>query len=171
MSRSFYMVYLHGTMERTGEKVKINFIDDNINEFKDLLKVFKEVFEWEEDNTRNTDYLAGLLKNENFLALSAKLDDKVVGGLTAYILPSYETCKSSIYIYDIAVKESFQNRGIGKALIEYLLDYARNNNFLDVFADTEQYDNEAAIGFYKKTPYEEEIKVLQYSYRLIKEER
>ena len=129
--------------------------------------VFAEVFEWE-DNVVDDNYLTDSLNNKNFLVFIAKIDDKIVGGMTAHILPNYERCKSSIYIYDLAVKESFQKQGIGKSLINYLLEYGKNNNIYDIFVGTEQCDNEDAIAFYRKTPFDLEMKVLQYSYDIDK---
>lgn len=143
----------------------IGFIVDNVNQFKELLDVFAEVFEWNNSKT-NTDYIAGVLENKSFLSLAATVNNKVIGGLTAYILPDYENCKSMIYIYDLGVKTSFQKKGIGKKLIQYLIEYARENDFEEIFVDTEQYNNEDAISFYKKTPFDSEMKVLQYSYKI-----
>lgn len=140
---------------------------DNMRQFKELLEVFAEVFEWE-DKVVDDAYLSNCLNNKNFLAFAAKIDDTIVGGMTAHILPNYERCKSSIYIYDLAVKESFQKQGIGKSLVNYLLEYGKNNNIYDIFVGTEQCDNEDAIAFYHKTPFDLEMKVLQYSYDIDK---
>ena len=140
---------------------------DNMSEFKELLELFAEVFEWE-DNVVDDNYLTDSLNNKNFLVFIAKIDDKIVGGMTAHILPNYERCKSSRYIYDLVVRESFQKQGIGKSLINYLLEYGKNNNIYDIFVGTEQCDNEDAIAFYRKTPFDLEMKVLQYSYDIDK---
>jgi possible acetyltransferase len=43
------------------------------------------------------------------------------------------------------VKEEFQNRGVGKSLINFLMEYSKSNNIQDIFVDTEQIDNEDAI--------------------------
>ena len=102
-----------------------------------------------------------------FLAIVAKSGIEVIGGLTAYILDSYQEEGSSIYIYDLGVKEKFQNRGVGKSLINFLIEYSKNNNIQDIFVDTEQIDNEDAIAFYRKTSFDSETKVLQYTYKLI----
>ena len=44
--------------------------------------------------------------------------------------------------------------------------YAKQNDFQDIFVSTEQDDNEDAIAFYRKTPFTDETKVLQYSFQL-----
>ena len=139
----------------------------HIDEFYELLSVFSKVFEWEEEKYPDKDYLVKLLENTSFLAIVAKSGIEVIGGLTAYILDSYQEQVSSIYIYDLGVKEEFQNRGVGKSLINFLLEYSKSNNIQDIFVDTEQIDNEGAIAFYRKTSFDSETKVLQYTYKLI----
>jgi len=149
------------------DRIDIHFIDNNIDEFYELLSVFSKVFEWEEEKYPNKDYLVKLLEKTSFLAIVAKSGIEVIGGLTAYILDSYQEEVSSIYIYDLGVKEEFQNKGVGKSLINFLIEYSKNNNIQDIFVDTEQIDNEDAIAFYRKTSFDSEIKVLQYTYKLI----
>ena len=148
-------------------RIDIHFIDNNIDEFYELLSVFSKVFEWEEEKYPNKDYLVKLLEKTSFLAIVAKSGIEVVGGLTVYILDSYQEEVSSIYIYDLGVREEFQNRGIGKSLINFLVEYSKSNNIQDIFVDTEQIDNEGAIAFYRKTSFDSETKVLQYTYKLI----
>ena len=96
--------------------------------------------------------------------LVAKAEDKIVGGLTAYVLPGYQTKKSSIFIYDLGVATSFQRQRIGKSLIDKLLDYAKKHRIQDVFVDTELEDNEDALAFYQKTGFDNQAKVVQYTY-------
>ena len=48
-------------------KIDIHFIDNNIDEFYELLSVFSKVFEWEEEKYPNKDYLVKLLEKTSFL--------------------------------------------------------------------------------------------------------
>ena len=148
------------------KELNIQLVSNNINDFKGLLDVFEEVFQWTNYRYPTDEKLHHLLKNTNLLAVVSKIENQVVGGLTAYILDSYEVEKPSLYLYDLGVKERFQNQGIGKQLINYLIAYAKQNDFQDIFVGTEQDDNEDAIAFYRKTPFTDETKVLQYSFRL-----
>lgn len=144
----------------------IKLIDANIEEFKNLLDVFQDVFDWGDHDHPDEEYLLCLLKDVNLLVVVAKAGNEVVGGLTAYVLSGYEVARPSIYIHDLGVKKSFQGQGVGKSLIGHLMDHARNNNFHDIFVDTEQDDNEDVIAFYRKTPFDSETKVLQYAVKL-----
>ena len=145
------------------KNVNIQLVTTNINDFKGLLDVFEEVFQWVDYRYPTDEKLHHLLKNTNFLAVVAKIENQVVGGLTAYILDSYEVEKPSLYLHDLGVKACFQNQGIGN---NYLMAYAKQNDFQDIFVGTEQDDNEDAIAFYRKTPFTDETKVLQYSFQL-----
>ena len=148
------------------QEFEIKIIDANIEEFKNLLNVFREVFDWGGRDHPDKEYLLRLLRDENLLVVVAKVGNEVVGGLTAYVLPGYEVARPSVYVHDLGVKKSFQGQGVGKSLINHLMDHARNNNFHDIFVDTEQDDNEDAIAFYRKTPFGSETKVLQYAVKL-----
>ena len=148
---------------RRASNYQIHFVE-SAEEFQGLLKVFREVFDWEESEFPNSSYFANLLENPQLLVLIAKVEDKIVGGLTAYVLPGYQTKKSSIFIYDLGVATSFQRQGIGKSLIDKLLDYAKNHQIQDVFVDTELEDNEDALAFYQKTGFDSQAKVVQYTY-------
>ena len=148
---------------RRASNCEIHFVE-SAKEFQGLLEVFREVFDWEESEFPETSYLANLLGNPQFLVLIAKAEVKIIGGLTAYILPSYQTRKSSIFIYDLGVATSFQRQGIGKRLLDSLLDYAKNHQIQDIFVDTELEDNEDALAFYQKTGFDSQAKVVQYTY-------
>ena len=146
-------------------KININLVIDDVYEFEKLLVAFGEIFE-EDIDYPSKEYLTKLLRSEQLLVITAKVGNEVVGGLTAYVLVNYQVEGASIYIYDLGVKENFRNKGIGKSLIKFLIDYSKQNNIQDIFVDTEQIDNEEAIAFYNKTGFDTETKVLQYTYKI-----
>lgn len=146
------------------DKVKIDFVTREVEEFQALLVAFREIFEEEEKAYPERDYLAKLLEDDHLLVITASLEGEVIGGLTAYRLPSYEEMASTIYIYDLGVKEAFRMKGIGKKLVKFLLDYAQNHQVKDVFVDTEEVDNEEAIAFYHQVGFDTQMKVLQYTF-------
>ncbi len=147
------------------DKVKIDFVTREVEKFQALLVAFREIFEEEEKAYPERDYLAKLLEDDHLLVITATLEGEVIGGLTAYRLPSYEEMASTIYIYDLGIKEAFRTKGIGKKLINFLLDYAQNHQVNAVFVDTEQVDNEEeAIAFYNTVGFDTQMKVLQYTF-------
>ena len=90
---------------------------------RELLSVFGEVF-------RDADtygarppapaYLRRLLAGDSFIALVAREDARVIGGLAAYELRKFEQERSEIYIYDLAVAPSHRRQGVATALIREL---------------------------------------------------
>jgi ribosomal protein S18 acetylase RimI-like enzyme len=70
-------------------------------------------------------YLGQLLTRHDFIAIAAWIDDAMVGGVTAYLLPKYEQVRSELYLYDLAVADAYRRRGIASALIAALHDVAR----------------------------------------------
>ncbi|MGY6647578.1 GNAT family N-acetyltransferase [Wenyingzhuangia sp. IMCC45574] len=117
--------------------------------FIELVKLMNEVFE-EPNKVATERHLKKLLNKTDFYAFVAIKENKVVGGLTAYELEKYNTDKSELYIYDIAVKVEFQNQGVGKKLINHLKDYSKNNGIETIFVEAHSGD-EQAVKFYEST--------------------
>ena len=140
---------------------KLNPTD--IGNFTDLIKIFEDVFEWENFTIPRNKHLQRLLDDSGFLVFVGKIDKNVVGGLTAHILHRYDTEKPSAYIYDLAVTTDLQRKGIGKLLLETLNDYCKMNGFNEVFVQAET-DDIQAISFYKTTPISSELKATHFTY-------
>ena len=128
-----------------------------------LRKLYNEVFETESDNTSFV-YIDNLLKDERILFLVAEQDNQIIGGLTAHILPSLYTEKPEVFIYDIAVKQNLQRKGIGKKLIDYLLDFCSQQGYKEIFVPALTEDTHAC-NFYKKSGGEEED-IKHYSFKI-----
>jgi ribosomal protein S18 acetylase RimI-like enzyme len=65
-------------------------------------------------------YLTDLLRRDTFVAIGAFVGGVLVGGLAAYVLPKFKQSRAELYIYDLAVEESYRRRGIAPAMIEQL---------------------------------------------------
>jgi aminoglycoside 3-N-acetyltransferase I len=135
-----------------------------ISLFKELVILFGEVFEMKDFKMPQDQYLQKLLSKNNFFVFVAMKENKVVGGLTAYELPSYYTGSSEIYLYDLAVKNEFQRKGIGRKLLESLSSFCKENNYQEFFVQADVEDKHA-LGFYQSTGRIPE-KVIHYSYKI-----
>ncbi len=89
---------------------------EDLDDFVNLIKVFEDVFEWEDFSFPPKNHLQKLLSKQNPLVFVAKVDNKIVGGLTAHILDRYDSEKPSAYIYDLAVLYLFQRKGFLTAI-------------------------------------------------------
>lgn len=127
-------------IQKLGPKEITNFIE--------LILIFEDVFEMEEFNLPNELHFQNLLSKEDFIVFVATKDNKVIAGLTAYILPQYYSAKPSVYIYDIAVQTDFQRNGLGSDLLKELNHYCKDKGMKEIFVQADLEDDHA-IEFYR----------------------
>lgn len=141
----------------------------DIEEMKELISVFQQVFEMDSFKYPTDTYLQKLLNKNNFFAVVASADNMVIAGLTVYVLDQYYSEKPQAYIYDLAVLQEHQRKGIGKNLIDFTIDYCGQKGFEEVFVQAEKGDD-YAIEFYRSTKPTEEEEAVHFSY-LIKSKK
>jgi ribosomal protein S18 acetylase RimI-like enzyme len=115
--------------------------------FKELLKVFEDVFEMSNFKIPGDDHLMSLLSRDNFFSFAAMVDKAVVGGLTGYILHPYYSEKKLAYIFDLAVKRELQRKGIGSLLLQNTRQFCKELGCEEVFVQADQQDDHA-VKFY-----------------------
>ena len=124
-----------------------------------LLSMFADAFEDHatySDARPSSDYLHRLLADRSFIALVATCEEQVVGGLTAYVLQKPEQERQEIYIYDLAVAESFRRRDLATALIEALKAIATARGAYVIFVQADR-DDAPAIALYTKLGTREDV--------------
>ncbi len=84
---------------------QLNGADYNI--FTDVLAIFEDVFEMKDFEIPGAMQLQQILWKPGFVVWAAFHDNKVIGGLTGYILPSYYFPSSELYIYDFAIRTTY----------------------------------------------------------------
>lgn len=136
---------------------------ENTDEFIQLINIFSDVFEMDNLQIPSDKYLEGLLKKSDFLVVVGISNQKVVGGLTVYLLQKYYTTNPVAYIYDLGVKPEFQRKGIGGKIISHLIGYCKENGIEDAYVEAESDDNQA-INFYKKTAPSSTLQATHFTY-------
>jgi aminoglycoside 3-N-acetyltransferase I len=124
-----------------------------------LNALFAEVFEDPQSYAQappGADYLESLLARDGVFALTATADGRLVGGLVAYELPKFEQARSEIYIYDLAVAETYRRRGVATALIGELQRIARARGAWVIYVQAD-YGDDPAIALYDKLGAREEV--------------
>src|SRR5690606_40961919 len=104
-----------------------------------LNALFGEVFDERETyagDPPSDEYCRDLLGREDLLLVVAIQDERVIGGLAAYLLRKYEQARSEIYIYDLAVAEENRRRGVTTALIAEVRRIGRGAGTWTVFVQT-----------------------------------
>ena len=113
-----------------------------------LITLFAEVFEEKKTTTAKKTHLVTLLNNPAFIALVALDVTKVIGGITAYELPMLAKAKPEIFIYDVAVRDEYQRKGIGRKLMATLLALAKEKGVSEIFVTAHTKDTHA-LKFYR----------------------
>ncbi|MDN5215830.1 GNAT family N-acetyltransferase [Fulvivirgaceae bacterium BMA12] len=144
-------------IEKLGEK--------DIDKFIEVIRLFEDVFEMKNFSLPETSHLQNLLKKESFFAFVASDNEKVVGGLTVYVLDQYYSVKPLAYIFDLAVDTKYQRQGIGRKLIAAVNNYCHEKGFEEVFVQADKVDD-YAIDFYRSTRPTEEEQVVHFYYML-----
>jgi aminoglycoside 3-N-acetyltransferase I len=101
-------------------------------------------------------YLEGLLSKEHVAVIVAALDEEVVGGLVAYELDKFERARRELYIYDLAVAETYRRQGVATALIEHLREIAAKRGVWIIYVQAD-YGDDPAISLNEKLETREEV--------------
>jgi aminoglycoside 3-N-acetyltransferase I len=137
---------------------------EDVVEFIGMLRLFEDGFEMKDHQIPGEGYLSKLLSRKDFIVFIAVHKTAVVGGLTAHVLPSYYFQSSEVYIYDLAVKTTYQRKGIGRKLIQALTAYCRLRNYKEFFVQADEPDTHA-LEFYRSTGGRAE-KVVHFYYSI-----
>ena len=102
------------------------------------------------------DYFRRVLARDEVIALAAYSGNETVGGLVAYVLDKLEQERSEIYIYDLAVAETYRRQGIAAALIAELQGIAAAFRAWVIYVQAD-YGDEPAIALYEKLGAREDV--------------
>lgn len=133
-----------------------------ISDFRNLVEIFKDVFENEEPIS-DKNQLGKLLSDPGFIVFVVRQNNKIVGGMTIYVLHRYYGTKPVAYIYDVGISPEFQGQGFGKALISEVCKYCKENGFEAAYIEAES-DDIDAVNFYRKTKFSSEINAIHFTY-------
>lgn len=137
----------------------------DVLQMQELLTVFQVAFEMKRFDTPSTAYLEKLLANPDFLVWIARKDDKVVGGITGYVLHQYYAERPLAYVYDLAVLSDYQRQGIGTQLMSAFRSYGQAAGFEEVFVQADVIDD-YALDFYRSTHPTAEESVVHFNFTL-----
>jgi aminoglycoside 3-N-acetyltransferase I len=140
---------------------------EDVNDFIELIRVFEQAFEMTELQIPGKAYLSRLLANPDFLVFVVKLEDKVIGGLTVYVLHGYYAEKPKAYIYDVGILPEYHRKGAGKMLIQHLISYCQDQGFEYAYVEAEA-DDDDAIHFYRSTQPQAVLQATHFTYNTSK---
>jgi aminoglycoside 3-N-acetyltransferase I len=79
---------------------------------------------------------------------AAQADDKLLGGLTAHVLPMTYSELLEVFVYDVAVQRAYQRQGVGRHLISAVRELAARRDIPLVFVAADNADTNA-LDFYR----------------------
>lgn len=89
--------------------------------------------------------------------------EKIVGGLTIYVLHRYYGSKPVAYIYDVGITPDRRGQGLRKLLLSEVCKYCKNSGFQNACVEAES-DDIDAVNFYRKTRFSNEMNAIHFTY-------
>ncbi len=105
--------------------------------------------------------IAGLKDLPTALVLLAEYDGQYVGLCNSFINFGTFACKPFINVHDIVVKKEYRGLGIGRKLLENVIDHARSLDSGKVTLEVRA-DNINAQGLYKSLGFDESNPVMHF---------
>jgi aminoglycoside 3-N-acetyltransferase I len=112
-----------------------------------LFTMMAEVFE-HAVQPLSDEYLDRLLARDEFWVFAAQAGDKLLGGLTAHVLPMTYSESLEVFVYDVAVQRAYQRQGVGRHLISAVRELAARRDIPLVFVAADNADTNA-LDFYR----------------------
>ena len=122
---------------------------DDLDEVYELMNI---LYEGKLKYNRFKDIYKLKLQDKNSYYIIAVEDDNIVGVLTAELQEKLHRERLQLFIEDLIVEEQRRNNGIGKALIENAVNYAKEKN-CEVVELTSYKDNIKAHKFYENNGF------------------
>lgn len=123
-----------------------------LNDLSRVFELLNELYENKLEYDKFSQIYQLKLSDINSYYIVAILDNKIVGILTSEIQVKLHRAKKQSFIEDLIVDKEYRNRGIGKALIQNAVDYAKNND-CEVIELTSHINNENAHRFYENNNF------------------
>lgn len=104
-----------------------------------------------------------MLTLSNFNVCVAQEDDQVIGLITASLRPTLWHAGPVALIDELIVDQTARGRGVGRALIDAIVVWARKRGASEIEVSTEK-DNEPAQAYYLRQGFEHESVLLEMEF-------
>ncbi len=128
------------------KSVHIERLTDQIDLARRAFRMMHDVFD-EAHASISDDYIARLLADPRFRAFAAVEAGNPVGCITGHDLPMTRGERSESFVYDLAVRQDRQRRGIARQLVKALVADAAQRGIDVVFVPADN-DDAHALAFY-----------------------
>lgn len=118
-------------------------------DFIQILDLFKEFAAFEKQPDKVTNSVDRMIKERDHLnCFVAKTNDKRIIGYATYFFTYYTWIGKCLYMDDLYVKTEFRTKGIGKRLMNSVIEFAKSSGCHKLRWQVARW-NEPAIEFYK----------------------
>jgi ribosomal protein S18 acetylase RimI-like enzyme len=119
------------------------------HDFASILELLREFSVFQGTPEKLTINLTEMLQEkELFLCFIAETENKEIAGLASCFFAFYSWTGKALYLDDLYVKESFRNQGIGKNLLDSVIQLAKTEKCRKIRWQVSKW-NTNAIRFYK----------------------
>jgi aminoglycoside 3-N-acetyltransferase I len=101
-------------------------------------------------NVVSSEYLKEFLASPVNYLIVAEIENTLAGFLLAHALQRLKQESHKMFIYELDVAQAYRRKGVGTALIQYILGIVRQEKMMNAFVFT-SYSNKGAVEFYKST--------------------
>ena len=101
--------------------------------------------------------------SDHYKGFVAIIDGKIVGYIDVIFFQDIAHGGVLGQIQNFIVHPQYRGRGFGEALLNYVIDFAKKNNFLELHVWTE-FDNKRAIALYERLGFEKRSLLLEYEF-------
>ena len=98
-----------------------------LNDMNRVFELLNELYENKLKYDKFVEIYKSKLNDENSYYIVAIIDNKIVGVLTSEIQIKLHRERKQSFIDDLIVDKNYRNKGIGKALLQDAVDYAKKN--------------------------------------------
>ena len=137
---------------------------DEVSVAGELIEMFGFDDESEHQIFSSVEYVKKMLARDDFHVVVALENKKLIGGLTAYEMKMFKRETTEMFLYEIEVAETHRQKGVGKALIEFLKQICATKKIVEMFVGTEK-DNTAARKLYATTGGKADEDSVWFNYR------
>lgn len=109
---------------------------------EELFELYCQVFQ-EQHVRPEAKVLADRLQDPAVFFVAALVEDELVGGMTIYVQPSLYTDQVYYNIFDMAIKQAWQNRGIGRKMLHFMIELARQDHAEALYIEADDGDDAA----------------------------
>lgn len=142
------------------ENIKIvDFAAEQVNDVLDI-QTECNLSVWSEN-----DYLGELAREDSIFKIAQTADEQIIGFALVRLLIGNSNASNTPFdsseILNIAVRRSFQHKGIGQILFDEILRELKRKNTSEIWLEVRE-SNANAINFYQKNNFEKQFERKKY---------